>query len=89
MTTQLLEEAAFVGVTFIPFQLAAESFISNRFLATFAAGAAYHIAAETLGINEWYLNNSYAARKLNDKACASSTACAATAYQAVNTSMVF
>ena len=85
----LLEEAAFVGITFIPFQMTAEAIIPNRLLATFAAGAAYHVAAEMLGINEWYLNNSYAASQLNAKACASSTSCAATAYQAVNTSMVF
>jgi len=68
----LYGEALVVGATLIPVWAAVTrattvtriNFGSKAMLDIFMAGFLYHLLAEELGVNEWYLTNGHAARKV-------------------------
>jgi hypothetical protein len=76
-TEKLIEEALAVGVSLVPVMYVTRQFVDKMFsswseqsrsLVTIAlGGGVFHIISEETGINNWFLNNSVAARKVNKK----------------------
>ena len=69
----LLTEAAYVGLGSIPIYIGTGIVLDSLFspgsswrseaMKAFVAGTAFHLMAEAGGMNQWYLENGYAAKK--------------------------
>lgn len=76
-TEKLIEEALAVGVSLVPVIYVTRQFVDKLFaswseqsrgiLTIALGGGVFHIISEETGINNWFLNNSVAARKVNKK----------------------
>jgi hypothetical protein len=76
-TEKLIEEALAVGVSLVPVMYITRQFVDKMFaswsdpsrdiLTIALGGGVFHIISEESGVNNWFLNNSVAARKVNKK----------------------
>lgn len=76
-TEKLIEEALAVGVSLVPVMYATRCFVDKMFsswseqsrsvLTIALGGGVFHIISEETGVNNWFLSNSVAARKVNKK----------------------
>ena len=76
-TEKLIEEALAVGVSLVPVVYLTTQFVDKMFaswslsslgmLSIALGGGLFHIISEETGVNNWFLSNSVAARKVNKK----------------------
>lgn len=76
-TEKLIEEALAVGVSLVPVMYITRQFVDKMFaswtvpsrdmLTIALGGGLFHIISEETGVNNWFLNNSVAAKKVNKK----------------------
>lgn len=67
MEGMLIVEAVVVGAMLVPIFMMVRLFVKNLYVALFVAGVAFHLIAEFSGLNNWYLDNSVAAKKRTRK----------------------
>lgn len=63
MDPQLFVEAFVVGVGLVAVYFAVKMAKLGELVTVFLAGALFHLVAEISGVNDWYLDNSVAAKK--------------------------
>jgi len=63
MNPQLFVEAFVVGVGLVVVYFAVKMAKLGELVTVFLAGALFHLIAEFSGVNDWYLDNSVAAKK--------------------------
>lgn len=76
-TEKLIEEALAVGVSLVPVMYVTRQFVDRMFsswsnqsrdaLTIALGGGLFHIISEETGVNNWFLSNSVAAKKVNKK----------------------
>lgn len=76
-TEKLIEEALAVGISLVPVIYVTQKFVDKMFsswseqsrgiLTIALGGGLFHIISEETGVNNWFLNNSVAAKKVNKK----------------------
>jgi hypothetical protein len=67
MDPQLFVEAFVVGVGLVAVYYLVKMAKLGEVATVFLAGALFHLVAEVSGVNDWYLDNSVAAKKRSGK----------------------